>query len=105
MRGGATYNSNVVSEFQWSVLESYGAVFLPAAGDRIGGTACRPGSHGFYWTSSHGSDEMAFELFFEDSALINWIYEDYYYGFAVRLVQDAPNGSGSGNGGGGGGPH
>ena len=103
--GGATYNSNVVSEFQWSVLESYGAVFLPAAGDRIGGTACRPGSHGFYWTSSHGSDEMAFELFFEDSALINWIYEDYYYGFAVRLVQDAPNGSGSGNGGGGGGPH
>ncbi len=100
--GGATYNSNVVSEFQWSVLESYGAVFLPAAGDRIGGTACRPGSHGFYWTSSHGSDEMAFELFFEDSALINWIYEDYYYGFAVRLVQDAPNGSGSGNGGGGG---
>ena len=51
----ALYNSNIISVSQWQVLESNGAIFLPAAGWRGSlGIYCQvPGDEGYYWSSSY----------------------------------------------------
>ena len=52
---GTSYDNNIISDFDWFVLESNGAVFLPSAGSRyyksIGGLYF---PIGYYWTSSYG---------------------------------------------------
>lgn len=48
----------------WKKMESAGAVFLPAAGDGYGVSACRVAAMGFYWSSSSKGPQSAQYIFF-----------------------------------------
>ena len=79
------YSTNVYSLDEWAVMESYGAVFLPAAGYRRGTDVGDVGSYGYYWSSSADGD--AYYLFFVSYGV--YTGSGYRYdGLSVRLVQD-----------------
>ena len=80
---------------QWQEMEAKGAVFLPAAGDRLNGEVKYVSTTGCYWTSTSGFDTptnlYAKQLMFFSSATeisifpANSVRDD---GCSVRLVQD-----------------
>ncbi|MBO4752950.1 MAG: hypothetical protein J5526_09460 [Bacteroidales bacterium] len=84
------YESNIYNEHQWSKMEAAGAIFLPAAGYRMGNYVDEVDMTGYYWTSSYFEDGNAYAFSFDD-------YEEdlsvppmpLHYGAAVRLVRDA----------------
>ena len=81
------YSTNVYSLDEWTVMESYGAVFLPAAGYRDGADVYSVGSDGYYWASSAYDDNYAYCLYFDGSYVdAGNDYRDF--GQSVRLVQD-----------------
>ena len=105
---GASFSSNMITSLQWNTLEQYGAVFLPAAGNRGSvmqddpcTTVVNVGSYGYYWSAtsiynSFLSNYTAYALRFHGSGL----NPQYYYeanegkggrcsGYSVRLVRDA----------------
>ncbi len=104
--GYSGYSSNTISMSDWtSKFESNGALFLPAAGERVytsfyDETGGYPNYHqGFYWTSSYYNDTQAYALGFNDVRLdVGYyiMYELYYvltngyryYGYSVRLVTE-----------------
>ena len=74
---------------EWTLLEANGAVFLPAAGYRLGASVSYPGSRGYYWSgTAHGSTAgNAYNLRFLSDT--NWNPQhnnNRYNGFSVRLV-------------------
>ena len=82
------YSTNVYSLDEWAVMQSYGAVFLPAAGYRGGTDVGGVGSYGVYWSSSASGDYNADCLVFYS---IGGVYAYSYNrndGRSVRLVQD-----------------
>lgn len=87
----ASFSSNTISATQWSTLEQYGAVFLPAAGARNGVYNYDVNGKGCYWSvTSDGVNTgfYAFQLYFNDSSL-NPGYSGYRSnGGSVRLVRD-----------------
>ncbi len=80
---------------QWQEMEAKGAVFLPAAGDRLNGEVKYVSTMGCYWTSTPGAvssvNLYAKQLMFFSSATeisifpANSVRDD---GCSVRLVQD-----------------
>ena len=84
--------TNIYSASQWQLMESAGAVFLPAAGDRSGSGVYRVGCDGGYWSSTRGDTKYAWLLFFYSSHLgpQRTVY-GRYYGFSVRLVRAGQN--------------
>ena len=86
----AAFNSNIVSPTDWvNKFETYGAVFLPAAGcRRMGNDIAYVGTHGSYWTSSNSLNNTAYSFIFENCCMD---IHDYYttLGHNVRLVSDA----------------
>ena len=85
---GASFSSNTISASQWTTLESAGAVFLPAAGDRIGASVSGVGSLGLYWSASYDTSYGARKVGFNDSGLGTY-YGSRCLGHSVRLVHDA----------------
>ena len=84
------FTANTYTTSQWSAMESAGAVFLPAAGDRYGTSVYHVGSYGSYWSSSAYDSVSAWGLYFDGSGA----YMDYngrYYGLSVRLVRVVQN--------------
>jgi hypothetical protein len=87
------YESNTITLEDWVDLETNGAVFLPAAGERNGTKVRSVGYWGQYWTSTCDSEIATCVLFwnypdFEDQV---GPYIDGAYccdGLSVRLVQD-----------------
>lgn len=78
------YNQNIISSEEWlNSIESYGAVFLPAAGFRQGIFVSFSGSYGAYW-SINKSDF----LYFADTYLTPNSYGEKSMGRSVRLVRD-----------------
>lgn len=84
----AAYNSNTINLEYWNnVFETYGAVFLPAAGYRtnsVGGV----GSDGLYWTSTQNNPGFAYYIWIKNNGLTtggNSLSRSY--GFSVRLVR------------------
>lgn len=72
---------------QWSKLESAGAVFLPAAGDRYGSDVDFVQSNGNYWSATESNSIGAYYLFFySDEAYMGGGLR--CYGQSVRLVKD-----------------
>jgi len=88
---GASFSSNTISASQWNTLEQAGAVFLPAAGARVGTSVDSVGSFGDYWSASYCSSSYAFDVVFSGSGLS--LQVSYYrdYGQGVRLVCPAEN--------------
>lgn len=72
---------------QWSKLESAGAVFLPAAGDRRGSRVYGVQRYGFYWSATERNSSSANTLeFYFDEGLMEFKYRES--GLSVRLVKD-----------------
>ena len=86
------FETNFYSCSEWAQMEAAGAVFLPAAGYRVGAVVGFVGSHGNYWSSSSPNDNSAYNLaFFYFDILNELITNDNflrYHGFSVRLVSD-----------------
>ena len=83
---GASFSSNTISASQWTTLESAGAVFLPAAGNRNGTSVYSVGSGGGYWSASYYNSGRAYLVGFYDSSLYTNDSGDRYRGRSVRLV-------------------
>ena len=72
---------------QWSLLESAGAIFLPAAGDRYGSDVGYVQNHGNYWSATENNSFRAYYLYFvSDEAFMYG--SNRYDGSSVRLVKD-----------------
>lgn len=89
----ASWSSNNISISQWSTLEQYGAVFLPAAGYRDGttfNTGNNDGIAGYYWSAScfhsDGAKSTEFFRYSFDYSISGYFLRNR--GFSVRLVQD-----------------
>lgn len=87
------YSHNTYTIEQWEVLESYGAIFLPAAGFRSGEYNSFVNSWGSYYlkTNSVTTSEYAANLFFYNKEVAPSRYVPYsciYRAQSVRLVQD-----------------
>lgn len=83
---GASFNSNIITASQWSILEQHGAVFLPAAGHRYGATVSRVGDYGYYWSASCYNSSDVYGVFFNGNSFNPKNYNDRCYGRSVRLV-------------------
>lgn len=82
------YSTNVYSLDEWAVMQSYGTVFLPAAGYRNGTGVNYVGSYGYYWSSSaNDSNFVYYPFFYSNDAYTNY-YGSRVNGLSVRLVQD-----------------
>ncbi len=98
---GVTFKSGFHSEYsveaygqyqtfsadQWSKLESAGAVFLPAAGYRVGSSVDYVQDDGYYWSATVLNSLDAYYLYFDSDGAGMGTY-DRYYGQSVRLVKD-----------------
>ena len=87
-----SFGSNHISQSDWtSKLEVNGAVFLPAAGWRLGTSVNSVGSLGYYWSATYSNSGYAYSVYFYDG----YLYADYWYyrkvGHSVRLVSLAEN--------------
>ncbi len=85
---GNNFSHNTYTAAQWSQMESAGAVFLPAAGNRGGTGVDSVGSYGYYWSATPGGTGNACSLSFssafldpQDGGISRCI------GFSVRLVR------------------
>ena len=101
--GDALYTGNNYSADEWNILADYGAVFLPAAGNRTVTTETTTegeppttittttinvndaGSKGYYWTST-----ISFHNYigFDITDVVDNTATNLQFGCAVRLVRD-----------------
>ncbi len=81
----ASFSSNMITLSQWSTIEQYGSVFLPASGFRSGASTYGVDNLGDYWSTSNSSSGGAYSVGFSDGSFS--IESDIrYWGFSVRLV-------------------
>lgn len=92
---GTKYDRNSYSNYQtfttsqWSILESTGAIFLPAAGSSYKSNAYYVQELGFYWSATSGSENEFAPCFELASDLVRMFnYNARTRGFSVRLVKD-----------------
>ena len=81
-----THNSYTLA--QWAQMEAAGAVFLPAAGYRLGTYVHDVGNFGGYWSSMPYSEYYASNMDFNSNYLNAASNYDRFIGFSVRPVQD-----------------
>ena len=83
------WNTNVYDASSWADMEDAGAVFLPAAGYRIGTKMTNVGWFGEYWSFSpcYESDDAYVMSFDRGGTNLNDA-DSRHYGLSVRLVQD-----------------
>ena len=92
----SSYNDWTLNSYtlaQWAEMETAGAVFLPAEGDRYGMIVYGMGDYGCYWSSTPGGldDQVhlhAFSMFFRSSLALDIRYVNRNRGGSVRPVQD-----------------
>lgn len=91
LNSGYNYSSNKITSSTWTnSLEAHGAVFLPAAGYRIGTTLMGLSTYymdgyGYYWTATCYDAGNAYSIVF-GSNLGPIDHDKRCYGLAVRLV-------------------
>ena len=81
----AAYQTFTAAE--WSKLEAAGAVFLPAAGDRLGSNVKLVQYYGYYWSATERYSHYAYYLTFSPVGA-DMHYNGRYRGQSVRLVKD-----------------
>ena len=81
------YDKNV-SDDDWTILESEGAVFLPTAGIYRPDGVAFDGVYGHYWSSTAANATNAYLLMIASGTLAPNSILTRYYGFSVRLVQN-----------------
>ena len=80
--------ANVYSTEQWEQMEQNGAVFLPAAGNRLGTDVGSVGDWVGYWSASYYNSIRAYFVSFLAWNLFPQNYENRLSGFSVRLVRN-----------------
>lgn len=88
INGGSAWGTQCTTA-QWTALEAKGCVFLPAAGYRNETSVNLVGSYGYYWSSSHSSNNKVYSMRFYSGNLDSQNVTDRYYGFSVRLIHNA----------------
>lgn len=88
--GNSHFTDNTYTTNQWAVMESAGAVFLPAAGFRWENSVLRVGTDGHYWSSTSYDDTESRVCYFMSDYLAPWYFDAKYCGYSVRLVKDVP---------------
>ena len=84
---GNGYATNVYNSYQWSTMESYGAIFLPAAGYRIDSVnVVGVSDYGQYWTATADSNTQTKYVSFTSTGIIVDGYHNNQ-GRSVRLVR------------------
>ena len=84
---GSGFSTNLYTAAQWAQMEAAGAVFLPAAGNRVTTGMYNVGTIGYYWSSTPDGGIYAFGMgFFDNSVYCH--NNGRGNGFSVRLVQD-----------------
>ena len=93
------YYHNTYTAEQWAVMESAGAVFLPAAAYRHGVDSNIQYTYqgGFYWSSTPYDSDKAYYLNFYYHSLDPQFKEMRYGGRPVRLVRSSLEKDGEGN--------
>jgi len=81
-----TVNTYTASE--WTLMEEAGAVFLPAAGDRIGTSMVSVGAGGSYWSSTCNSSNYPYRVIFGSLSLNPSDYNYRFNGPSVRLCSE-----------------
>ena len=84
---GKNFSDNTYTSKQWAVMESAGAVFLPAAGYRNGTDMSLVGTGGAYWSATPLVAEYACHLYFVSYSLRPQDIYNRFYGHSVRLVR------------------
>ena len=88
---GGHFADNTYTTEQWAVMESAGAVFLPAAGYRVGTDVYETGSAGLYWSATYLENRYSYNLLFNEYELvptnISIGMNGIFYGISVRLVK------------------
>lgn len=80
------WTTNNYTTETWSLMESAGAVFLPAAGVRDNKSVMFVNNSGHYWTTDYSySTNQGGDLGFDDESIYTHSYMRYY-GLSVRLV-------------------
>lgn len=81
------YTHNIYTIQQWELMESAGAVFLPAAGCRFGKYMDFVGTGGSYWSMTAGGDYKSYYFSYNGFGLSTQSYYDRCTGRSVRLVR------------------
>ena len=84
-----SFDSNMISASEWTTLEDAGAVFLPAAGYRIGTSVYEVRNIGFYWSASYYDVDYAYDVDIFNYSLNPTDYNSRHIGQSVRLVYNA----------------
>ena len=85
---GTNYIANRFSLEDWAIMESHGAVFLPASGYREGNYSQSSSESGNYWSSTAHGKSYAYQLDFDKGSKDPKHTTHRSYGIQVRLVQD-----------------
>ena len=93
-KANADFIENRLDESQWDVMESHGAVFLPAAGSRltfISGMVQKTDTGnvnncGCYWTATASGNEKSYCLYFGSNNFDCHNEHERFSGYSVRLV-------------------
>ncbi len=92
IQGFHGFDSNTYTEDEWAIMEQNGAVFLPAAGMRIGTAVVSVGEMGWYWSSTCDGLDIDRLVFVGEEVVVDALLEledlTRAYASAVRLVQD-----------------
>ena len=85
------YDLNVINALKWDTLQNAGAIFLPAAGNRMGTSVQGVRTYGRYWTSTPSAFNCAFFIGFGNEGTDDGTARSN--GRSVRLakVQTSPN--------------
>jgi len=92
-----TYSVQAYADYQtftfsdWQLLESAGAVFLPASGSRYGASVFSVQYYGFYWSATPAASDEAYYMSFSSYSCFSKYGKGSLYGYAVRLVKNYSN--------------
>lgn len=90
----SAWENNTISASDWAVYEANGAVFLPAAGRRIGTDMDEVGSFGRFWSSTPFHEDCAIGLIIYSDGLAPQDLYGRSLGISVRLVKDVQSNCG-----------
>ena len=85
---GSGYSTNTYTLEQWDLMETAGAIFLPAAGRRLNTTVSETPGAGYYWSATHNDANNAYAFKFTSSVAAANTSTLRMYGCAVRLVKN-----------------
>lgn len=82
------YSSNTYDATVWQIMEEAGAVFLPAAGYRMGSTFTSGGNEGYYWSTTHFDRYSSHAVLFNTTGGSGMSHTACSQACSVRLIHE-----------------